>query len=77
MPTPRPRALASFQAQLRAHRWNAYRAAMLALVRALLATDMGDPRVNVAHAHEIVTELRYLDGDPVWTQLDAACRARG
>ncbi len=69
--------LASFQAQLRAHRWATYREAMFALVRALLATDMGDPRVNAAHAHEIVTELRHLDPDPVWSQLDAECRARG
>jgi hypothetical protein len=71
------RALASFQADLRAHRWNTYRAAMLALVRGLLSTDMGDPRVNVAHAHEIVLELYHLDNDPIWAQLDAECRARG
>ena len=74
--TPVARALASFQAQLRAHRWETYREAMLALVRMLLSTDMGDPRVNAAHAHEIVTELRYLDTDPVWLQLDAECRMR-
>jgi hypothetical protein len=69
--------LASFQAQLRAHRWATYRESMLALVRHLLATDMGDPRVNAAHAWEIVTELRYLDPDPIWIELEAACLARG
>jgi len=74
---PAARALASFQANLRAHRWGAYRDAMLALVRQLLASDVGDPRVNVAHAHEIVTELGYVDSDPVWAQLDAECRSRG
>ena len=74
---PAARALASYHAHLRAHRWSTYRDAMLALVRSLLATDMGDPRVNVAHAHEIVNELRHLDPDPVWAQLDAECRARG
>lgn len=71
------RSLASFQAQVRAHRWQTYRDSMLALARTLLATDMGDPRVNAAHAHEIVNELRYLDPDPIWLQLDAECRARG
>ncbi|MGE5183733.1 MAG: hypothetical protein ACM31C_16790 [Acidobacteriota bacterium] len=79
-PDPYPRvasSLASFQAQLRAHRWATYRETMLALVRALLATDMGDPRVNASHAHEIVSELGTLDPDPVWAQLDAECRARG
>ena len=74
---PAASALASFQAQLRAHRWATYREAMLALVRSLLASDMGDARVNAAHAYEIVTELRYLDPDPIWMQLDAECRARG
>jgi hypothetical protein len=73
---PAASALASFQAQLRAHRWATYREAMLALVRALLASDMGNPHVNAAHAHEIVAELRYLDADPIWMQLDAECRAR-
>jgi hypothetical protein len=73
---PVARALASFQANLRAHRWGAYRDAMLALVRHLLAADVGDPRVNVAHAHEIVTELGYVDNDPIWAQLDAECRSR-
>jgi hypothetical protein len=71
------RSLASFQAQVRAHRWSQNRDAMLALVHALLVTDMGDPRVNIAHAHEIVTELRYLDPDPIWQQLDAQCQATG
>jgi hypothetical protein len=74
--TPAASALASFQAQLRAHRWVTYRAAMLELVRALLTSDMGDARVNAAHAHEIVIELRYLDADPIWIQLDAECRTR-
>jgi hypothetical protein len=74
---PVARALAAFQAQLRAHRWATYRDAMLALVRALLASDMGDPRVNVAHAYEIVYEMRCLDPDPIWIQLDAQCRAHG
>jgi len=74
---PAARALASYQVQMRANRWQAYRQAMLALVRTLLATDMGDPLVNAAHAHEIVTELRFLDPDPVWLQLDEECRARG
>lgn len=73
---PAARALASFQAQLRAHRWAAYRDAMLALVRCLLATDAGDPRVNAAHAAEIVAELGALDSDPIWLRLDADCRAR-
>ena len=70
-------ALANFQAQVRAHRWGTYRQAMMRLVRALLDSDMGDARVNAAHAHEIVNELRYLDPDPIWTQLDAECQARG
>jgi len=70
-------ALANFQAQVRAHRWVTYRQAMMRLVRILLDSDMGDPRVNAAHAQEIVTELRYLDPDPIWTQLDAECPARG
>jgi hypothetical protein len=61
---------------VRAHRFAAYRDAMRALTRALLETDMGDPRVNAAYAHEIVSELRHLDPDPVWAQLDALCRAR-
>ncbi len=73
---PVARSLASFQAQVRAHRWQTYRESMLALARSLLTTDMGDPRVNAAHAHEIVSELRYLDPDPIWLQLDAECRAR-
>jgi hypothetical protein len=73
---PVARSLASFQAQVRAHRWQTYRSAMLALVQQLLTTDMGDMRVNAATAHEIVCELRYLDNDPVWIQLDAECRAR-
>jgi len=73
---PAARSLASFQAQVRAHRWSTYREAMLGLVRALLTTDMGDMRVNAAHAHEIVTELRCLDPDPIWQQLDAECVAR-
>lgn len=73
---PVARALASFQAQTRAHQWVSYRDAMLALVRVLLASDLGDPRVNAAHAHEIVCELRPMDPDPIWMQLDAECRAR-
>lgn len=73
---PVARSLASFQAQVRAHRWQTYRAAMLALVKQLLTTDMGDMRVNAATAHEIVCELGYLDPDPIWSQLDAECRAR-
>jgi hypothetical protein len=68
--------LANFQAQLRAHRWQQYRDAMLALTRTLLASNMGDPRVNAARAHEIVHELRHIDHDPVWEQLDLLCRAR-
>jgi hypothetical protein len=73
---PVARALASFQAQLRAHRWASYRDTMLALVRVLLASDVGDPRVNAAHAHEIVCELRSMDPAPIWMQLDVECRAR-
>lgn len=73
---PVARALASFQTQLRAHRWASYRDAMLALVRVLLASDLGDPRVNAAHAHEIVRELHAMEPAPIWTQLDAECRAR-
>lgn len=68
--------LANFQAQLRAHRWSAYRDAMLALTRTLLATDMGNPRVNAAYAHEIVAEVAHIDNDPVWIELDALCRSR-
>ncbi len=68
--------LANFQAQLRAHRWSSYRDAMLALVRALLSTDMGNPRVNAAAAHEIVSEVAHIDRDPVWVELDAVCRQR-
>jgi hypothetical protein len=70
-------ALASFQANLRAHRWGMYRAAMLALARALLSADVGDPRVNVTYAHEIALEMGQLDPDPIWAQLDAECRNRG
>jgi hypothetical protein len=69
-------ALANFQAQVRAHRWMTYRQAMLGLVRVLLASDMGDPRVNAAFAHEIVSEMGVLDHDPIWQTLDAECRAR-
>ena len=71
------RALANFQAQLRAHRWQTYRAAMLALGRMLLESDMGDPLVNAAYAYEIAAEMANLDGDPVWVQLAADCQARG
>jgi hypothetical protein len=73
---PVARSLASFQAQLRAHRWQTYRQAMLALVRALVETDMGDTRVNAAYALEIVYELGHIDPDPVWRQLAATCEAR-
>jgi hypothetical protein len=68
--------LANFQAQFRAHRWRQYRDAMLALTRTLLASNMGDPRVNAARAHEIVQELRHIDRDPIWEQLDMLCRSR-
>lgn len=68
--------LANFQAQLRAHRWQQYRDAMLALTRMLLSATTGDPRVNAARAHEIVHELRHIDRDPVWEQLDMLCRSR-
>jgi hypothetical protein len=68
--------LANFQAQLRAHRWQQYRDAMLALTHTLLASNMGDPRVNAARAHELVQELRHIDRDPVWEQLDLLCRTR-
>jgi hypothetical protein len=68
--------LGNFQAQLRAHRWQQYRDAMLALTQALLTSSMGDPRVNAARAHLIVHELRHIDRDPVWEQLDAVCRTR-
>lgn len=68
--------LANFQAQLRAHRYSAYRDAMLALVRTLLASDMCNSRVNAAYAHEIVSELAHIDRDPVWAELDAVCRSR-
>lgn len=68
--------LANFHAQLRAHRWSAYRDAMLALTRALLATDMGDPRVNAAYAQEIVLEVARIDNDPIWIELDKICRTR-
>src|SRR5438093_7615262 len=61
---PVARSLANFQAQLRAHRWQTYRAAMLALGRMLLETDMGDPLVNAAYAYEIAAEMANLDGDP-------------
>jgi hypothetical protein len=70
------RSLASYQAQLRAHRWQTYRSAMLGLVRALIETDMGDTRVNAAYALEIVYELGHIDPDPVWAQLAATCEAR-
>jgi hypothetical protein len=65
--------LANFQAQLRAHRWQQYRDAMLALTRMLLASNVGDPRVNAARAHEFVQELRHIDRDPVWDHLDMLC----
>jgi len=68
--------LANYQAQLRAHRWTQYRDAMLALTQALLASDMGHPKVNAAYAHEIVLELAHMDPNPVWAQLDAVCRSR-
>jgi hypothetical protein len=68
--------LGNFQAQLRAHRWQQYRDAMLALTRMLLASNVGDPRVNAARAHEIVHELRHIDPDPVWEQLAMLCRSR-
>ena len=69
--------IADLQAQLRAHRWQTYRAAMLALGRMLLESDMGDPLVNAAYAYEIAAEMANLDGDPVWVQLAADCQARG
>jgi hypothetical protein len=68
--------LANFQVQLRAHRWAAYREAMIALIRALLASDVGNPRVNAAYAHQLVGELGAIDNDPIWAQLDAICRSR-
>lgn len=74
---PVARSLANFQAQLRAHRWQTYRGAMLALGRMLLETDVGDPFVNAAYAYEIAAEMANLDGDPVWMQLAADCQARG
>jgi hypothetical protein len=73
---PVARSLASFQAQLRAHRWATYCTAMLNLVKALLETDMGDMRVNAASALEIVYELGHIDPNPAWRQLAAACEAR-
>ncbi|HUS30636.1 MAG TPA: hypothetical protein VMZ53_19135 [Kofleriaceae bacterium] len=73
---PVARSLASYQAQLRAHRWQTYRSAMLALVKALVETDMGDTRVNAAFALEIVYELGHIDPDPVWRQLAVTCEAR-
>ncbi len=68
--------LANYQIQLRAHRWASYREAMVNLTRALLALDVGNPRVNAAYAHQIVGELGVIDNDPVWAQLDAICRSR-
>jgi hypothetical protein len=45
-------------------------------VRTLLDDRTSDPRVNAAHAHAIVDEIRRLDSDPIWIQLAAECRTR-
>jgi hypothetical protein len=64
------------QTQLRGQQWQAHRTATQALVRTLLDDRTSDPRVNAAHAHAIVDEIRRLDSDPIWIQLAAECRTR-
>ena len=64
------------QQQLRGQQWQAHRDATVALVRALLDDRASDTRVNAAHAMAIVDEIRRLDSDPIWIQLDAECRAK-
>lgn len=73
---PAARALWQLQADLRGRAWQAHREAMHALVRTLLDDRASDPRVNAAHAAVLVAEMRRLDSDPCWAQLDAECRAR-
>jgi hypothetical protein len=54
-----------------------HRDATHALVRTLLDDRASEPRVNAAYASVLVAEMRRLDGDPIWAQLEAECRARG
>jgi hypothetical protein len=70
-------ALWQLQTQLRGQQWHAHREATRALVRTLLDDRASDPRVNAAHAFALVSEMRRLDNDPIWAQLEAECRARG
>jgi hypothetical protein len=69
-------ALWDLQTQLRGQQWQAHREATAALVRTLLDDSTSEPRVNAAQAVALVTEMRRLDADPIWAQLEAECRTR-
>ena len=73
---PAAQALYRLQTQLRGQQWQAHRDATRALVRTLLDDRASEPRVNAACAYTLVTEMRRLDSDPIWAQLEAECRAR-
>jgi hypothetical protein len=46
------------------------------LVRSLLDDRIGEPRVNAHAALALVLDMRRVDNDPAWAQLEAECRAR-
>jgi hypothetical protein len=69
-------ALWDLQTQLRGREWQTHREATAALVRTLLDDNASDSRVNAAQAQALVTEMRRLDADPIWAQLEAECRTR-
>ena len=75
--TASAQALWNLQTQLRGQQWQAHRDATHALVRTLLDDRSSEPRVNAAYASTLVAEMRRLDGDPIWAQLEAECRALG
>jgi len=72
---PAAQALWQLQTQLRGQQWQAHRDATRALVRTLLDDRASEPRVNAAYAFTLVAEMRRLDADPIWAQLEAECRA--
>jgi hypothetical protein len=53
-----------------------YRNVIRPLVRTLLDERAGDPRVNAHAAISLVVDMRRVDRDPAWAQLEAECCAR-
>jgi hypothetical protein len=72
---PHAQVLWQIQTQLRSQQWSVHRDATRALVRTLLDDRASDQRVNAAHAYALIHEMRKLDPDPMWAQLEAECRA--